>query len=38
VWARGGSAVGGIFEVATANGARVNRCYVRDPEGNILEL
>ncbi|MGE5219562.1 MAG: VOC family protein [Chloroflexota bacterium] len=34
----GGHAVGDIVTLATATGARVNWCYVTDPEGNIIEL
>jgi catechol 2,3-dioxygenase-like lactoylglutathione lyase family enzyme len=34
----GGSAVGETVTLATATGARVTWCYVRDPEGNIIEL
>jgi predicted enzyme related to lactoylglutathione lyase len=34
----GGSTVGEIVTLQTAAGARVTWCYVRDPEGNILEL
>ena len=38
VLARGGSALGEIVTLTTATGARVTWCYVRDPEGNIIEL
>jgi catechol 2,3-dioxygenase-like lactoylglutathione lyase family enzyme len=38
VLAAGGSAVGEAVTLATATGARVTWCYVRDPEGNIIEL
>lgn len=34
----GGAAVGEIVTLATATGARVTWCYVRDPEGNVIEL
>lgn len=34
----GGSAVGEVVTLATADGRRVEWCYVRDPEGNTLEL
>lgn len=34
----GGEAVGEIVTLQTTTGARVTWCYVRDPEGNILEL
>ena len=34
----GGSALGEIVTLQTATGARVTWCYVRDPEGNIIEL
>lgn len=35
---RGGSAVGEVVTLETPTGARVRWCYVRDPEGNILEI
>ena len=38
VLARGGSAVGEIVSLTTAPDATVTWCYVRDPEGNIIEL
>jgi predicted enzyme related to lactoylglutathione lyase len=38
VLARGGSALGEIVTLTTATGARVTWCYVRDPEGNVIEL
>ncbi len=38
VLAAGGSAVGEVVTLAIATGAQVTWCYVRDPEGNILEL
>jgi catechol 2,3-dioxygenase-like lactoylglutathione lyase family enzyme len=38
VLAHGGSALGEIVTLTTAAGARVTWCYVRDPEGNIIEL
>lgn len=34
----GGSAVGDIVTLSTADGRRVTWCYVSDPEGNIIEL
>ena len=34
----GGSAVGSVVTLQTADGRRVTWAYVRDPEGNILEL
>ncbi len=34
----GGSAVGEVVTLETGAGARVTWCYVRDPEGNIIEL
>ncbi len=34
----GGQPVGEVVEVQTATGARVEWCYMRDIEGNILEL
>ncbi len=38
VLSRGGAAVGDVVTVAISATARVTRCYVRDPEGNIIEL
>lgn len=38
VLAAGGSPVGEIVTLQTAAGAKVTWCYVRDPEGNTLEL
>lgn len=38
VLAAGGSAVGEVVTLQLATGARVTWCYVRDPEGNIVEL
>ena len=38
VLAAGGSAVGEIVRTRIAGGAELTWCYVRDPEGNILEL
>jgi predicted enzyme related to lactoylglutathione lyase len=38
VLARGGSTLGDIVTLATSTGATVTWCYVRDPEGNIIEL
>lgn len=38
VLAHGGTAVGDVVTVALSATARVTWCYVRDPEGNILEL
>ena len=35
---RGGSLVGEIVTLALSTGARVTWCYVRDPEGNLVEL
>jgi len=34
----GGSSVGDVVTLATADGRRVTWAYVRDPEGNVLEL
>ncbi|MFO0612286.1 MAG: VOC family protein [Polyangiaceae bacterium] len=34
----GGEAVGEVVALTTANGGRVTWCYVRDIEGNIVEL
>lgn len=38
VLAAGGSAVGEVVIVETADGRQVTWCYVTDPEGNIVEL
>ena len=38
VLSNGGSAVGEVVTVAVSTTARVTWCYVRDPEGNIVEL
>lgn len=38
VLAAGGQAVGDIVTLVIADGAKVTWCYVRDPEGNIVEL
>lgn len=38
ILAAGGSPVAGTVTLQTATGARVTWCYVRDPEGNIIEL
>ena len=38
VLAAGGSAVGEVVTLTTATGANIHWCYVRDPEGNIIEL
>lgn len=38
VLSNGGSAVGEVVTVAVSPTARVTWCYVRDPEGNIVEL
>lgn len=35
---QGGAAVGEVAELVTPAGDAVTWCYVRDPEGNILEL
>lgn len=35
---QGGSTVGEIVTLQTADGRLVTWCYMRDPEGNILEL
>lgn len=34
----GGEAIGDIVTLQIATGAKVTWCYVRDPEGNIVEL
>lgn len=36
--AEGGSAVGEIVTLQTSTGTSVTWCYVRDPEGNVVEL
>ena len=38
VLASGGKGVGDIVTLTTSEGARVTWCYVRDPEGNVIEL
>lgn len=38
VLAAGGSAIGEVVTLQLATGARVTWCYMRDPEGNIIEL
>ena len=38
VLAAGGSAVGEVVVVEKPDGQRVEWCYVRDPEGNMIEL
>jgi catechol 2,3-dioxygenase-like lactoylglutathione lyase family enzyme len=38
VLSHGGSSVGDVVTVAVSTAARVTWCYVRDPEGNIIEL
>lgn len=38
VLAHGGSPVGEIVTVAVSSAGRVTWCYVRDPEGNLIEL
>jgi predicted enzyme related to lactoylglutathione lyase len=38
VLSHGGAAVGDIVTVAVSPTARVTWCYVRDPEGNIVEV
>lgn len=35
---RGGSELGEIVTLALSTGAKVTWCYVRDPEGNLVEL
>jgi catechol 2,3-dioxygenase-like lactoylglutathione lyase family enzyme len=34
----GGRAVGEVVTLSTADGRQVTWCYLRDPEGNIIEL
>jgi YD repeat-containing protein len=38
VLAEGGSPVGEVVTLRTADGRRVTWTYVTDPEGNIIEL
>lgn len=38
VLSAGGAKVGEVVTLETATGARVTWCYVRDPEGNVVEL
>jgi predicted enzyme related to lactoylglutathione lyase len=38
VLAAGGSAVGDVVVVTKPNGVDIEWCYVRDPEGNMIEL
>lgn len=38
VLSNGGEAVGDVVALQTSTRSRVTWCYVRDPEGNILEL
>ena len=38
VFAAGGRPLGEIVTLTTSTGATVTWCYVRDPEGNIVEL
>jgi predicted enzyme related to lactoylglutathione lyase len=38
VLAAGGGIVGDVVTLMTATGARVTWCYMKDPEGNIIEL
>ncbi len=38
VLASGGTVVGEVVTLMTATGAKVTWCYVRDPEGNVIEL
>ena len=38
VLAAGGSSVGSVVVVTTPSGDRIEWCYVRDPEGNMIEL
>jgi predicted enzyme related to lactoylglutathione lyase len=38
VLAAGGRPIGDVVTLTTSTGGRVTWCYLRDPEGNILEL
>jgi len=38
VIAQGGSPAGDVVTLTTALGTRVTWCYVKDPEGNVIEL
>jgi catechol 2,3-dioxygenase-like lactoylglutathione lyase family enzyme len=38
VLANGGTSVGEVVTLQTADGRRVTWCYVTDPEGNIVEI
>lgn len=38
VLSSGGTSVGDVVTLRVATGAKVTWCYVRDPEGNIVEL
>lgn len=38
ILAKGGEAVGEVVTLSPSNQASVTWCYVRDPEGNIIEL
>jgi predicted enzyme related to lactoylglutathione lyase len=38
VLAAGGDAVGEVVTLQTDTGGRVTWCYVKDPEGNVIEL
>jgi predicted enzyme related to lactoylglutathione lyase len=38
VLSHGGSAVGEVVTLVIASGSAVTWCYVRDPEGNVIEL
>lgn len=38
VLSSGGSAIGEVVTLSTRDGSRVTWCYVRDPEGNAIEL
>ena len=38
VLARGGTAVGDLVDLTTSDGRKVSWCYVKDIEGNIIEL
>jgi predicted enzyme related to lactoylglutathione lyase len=38
ILAAGGSVLGDVVTLQVATGGKVTWCYMRDPEGNIIEL